>query len=120
MGILDGIVEWIAEQVLNGLDLYPDNTRNSTEVMFVNFGRKESLAALKAVKEMRAAGIAAEIYPDTAKMKKQMAYADYLGARYTAIIGEAELASDTIALKDMESGEQRNVSVAEAISILRP
>lgn len=106
--------------VLNGLDLYPDNTRNSTEVMFVNFGRKESLAALKAVKEMRAAGIAAEIYPDTAKMKKQMAYADYLGARYTAIIGEAELASDTIALKDMESGEQRNVSVAEAISILRP
>lgn len=106
--------------VLNGLDLYPENADEATEVLFVNFGAAESIGALKAIKKLREAGISCELYPDAAKMKKQMSYADYLGAKYVAIIGEAELADNKLALKDMSSGEQQTLTVEETIAKLRP
>lgn len=105
--------------VLNGLNLYPDDTQGATDVLFVNFGPAEACGALKAMKQLRHAGVACELYPDAAKMKKQMGYADYSKAKYVAIIGEAELAENKIALKDMATGEQSVMTVDEIIAKLR-
>ena len=105
--------------VLNALDLYPDNARQSTQVMFTNFGASEAAASMKYLFEMRRAGIAAEIYPDASKMKKQMAYADALSIPYVAIVGETEMAQGKMMLKNMTSGEQSLLSVDEAIDLLK-
>lgn len=104
--------------VLNTLDLYPSEARTATRVMFVNFGGKESAAAMKMLKEMRAAGVAAEIYPDQAKMKKQMGYADALAIPYVALVGETEAAEGKLNLKDMATGEQRLLTPAEAVAVI--
>ena len=104
--------------VLNALDLYPKETEVASTVIFLNLGEKEAVASLKAVKELRAKGIKCELYPDAAKMKKQMTYADVLKVPYVAIIGETELAAGTVTLKNMTDGTQKQVSVsglAEAI-----
>ena len=104
--------------VLNALDLYPKETEVASTVIFLNLGEKEAVASLKAVKELRAKGIKCELYPDAAKMKKQMTYADALKVPYVAIIGETELAAGTVTLKNMTDGTQKQVSVsglAEAI-----
>lgn len=106
--------------VLNALDLYPEATRVATEVMFVNFGTAEASAALAAAKRMRAAGISVEVYPDSAKMKKQMAYANASSVPYVAIIGESELAEEKITLKEMATGSQDLLGVDEIIARLRP
>ena len=106
--------------VLNALDLYPEATRVATEVMFVNFGTAEASAALAAAKRMRAAGISVEVYPDSAKMKKQMAYANASSIPYVAIIGESELAEEKITLKEMATGSQDLLGVDEIIARLRP
>lgn len=106
--------------VLNTLDLYPEATRVATEVMFVNFGAAESAAALAAAKRLRAAGISVEVYPDSAKMKKQMAYANASAVPYVAIIGESELAEGKITLKEMATGSQALLGVDEIIARLRP
>ncbi|MDE7427015.1 MAG: histidine--tRNA ligase [Muribaculaceae bacterium] len=95
--------------VLNTLEMYPDETRCATRVMFTNFGAEESGRAMQLVKELRNAGIAAEIYPDNAKMKKQMGYADAKHIPFVAIIGESELANGTVTIKNMQSGEQKAV-----------
>ncbi|MCM1111211.1 MAG: histidine--tRNA ligase [Clostridium sp.] len=105
--------------VLNGLDLYPDTASGRIDVLFVNFGEKEALASLRAIKSLRAAGLSAELYPDASKMKKQMGYADWLGARYVAIIGESELAEGTATLKNMATGEQKSVPLAELAEAVR-
>lgn len=105
--------------VLNALDLYPAETSSSTQVMFTNFGTAESRAAMKMLKELRNAGIPSEIYPDNAKMKKQMGYADALAIPYVAIVGETELAENKIMLKEMESGEQQLLTVNEVIEKLQ-
>ncbi len=104
--------------VLNTLDLYPSEARTATRVMFVNFGGKEAAAAMKMLKEMRAAGVAAEIYPDPAKMKKQMGYADALAIPYVALVGETEAAEGKLNLKDMATGEQRLLTPAEAVAVI--
>ena len=104
--------------VLNTLDLYPEDARESTQVMFTNFGAAEAAVSMKMLKEMRNAGIAAEIYPDSAKMKKQMGYADNLAIPFVAIVGENEMAQNKMMLKNMTSGEQSLVSVEEAIEII--
>lgn len=104
--------------VLNALDLYPKETEVASTVIFLNLGEKEAVASLKAVKELRAKGIKCELYPDAAKMKKQMTYADALKVPYVAIIGETELTAGTVTLKNMTDGTQKQVSVsglAEAI-----
>lgn len=105
--------------VLNALDLYPDNARQSTQVMFTNFGASEAAASMKYLFEMRRAGIAAEIYPDASKMKKQMAYADALSIPYVAIVGETEMAQRKMMLKNMTTGEQSLLSVDEVIDMLK-
>ena len=105
--------------VLNTLDLYPEDARESTQVMFTNFGAAEAAVSMKMLKEMRNAGIAAEIYPDSAKMKKQMGYADNLAIPFVAIVGENEMAQNKMMLKNMTSGEQSLVSVEEAIEIIK-
>lgn len=104
--------------VLNLLDLYPDETVASTRVMFTNFGPAEAATSMKMIKTMRAAGISAEIYPEQAKMKKQMGYADTAAIPYVAIVGETELADGRLTLKDMSAGTQQTVTLDEAIRIL--
>ena len=105
--------------VLNTLDLYPEDARESTQVMFTNFGAAEAAVSMKMLKELRNAGIAAEIYPNSAKMKKQMGYADNLAIPFVAIVGENEMAQNKMMLKNMATGEQSLVSVEEAIEIIR-
>lgn len=104
--------------VLNTLGLYPDEAGASTRVIFLNMGKAEAEASLKAAMKLRAAGIAAEVYPDAAKMKKQMGYADALGIPYVAIIGETELAEGTVTLKQMATGEQQRVAVDALTDVL--
>ena len=104
--------------VLSALNLFPDNTARSTEVMFANLGAAESAASMKALKAMRAAGIAAEIYPDETKMKKQMSWADSRSIPYVAIIGDSELAEGKMTLKNMTTGEQSLVDTDTAIDII--
>lgn len=105
--------------VLNTLDLYPDSAREGTRVMFTNFGTAEAAVAMTMLKQMRAAGIPAEIYPDAAKMKKQMGRADTLGIPYVAIVGETELAEGKLTLKNMTDGQQSLLTIDEAINILK-
>ena len=76
------------------------------------------MASLRVIKELRAAGIAAEIYPDAAKMKKQITYANATSVPYFAMIGETELASGTVAVKDMRTGEQTTVATGELAKLL--
>ena len=104
--------------VLNTLDLYPAETSSATTVMFTNFGTAEAAASMKMIKQLRAAGISAEIYPENAKMKKQMGYADALKVPYVAIVGENELAENKMMLKEMATGSQQLLSVEEAIQKL--
>lgn len=108
--------------VLNALDLYPSEASDTTTVLFLNMGDAEAIASLKAIKLLRSAGISAELYPDSAKMKKQMAYANALSIPYVAIIGDSEITDGTVTLKDMQSGEQTSVAVdklADAILLKR-
>ncbi len=104
--------------VLNTLDLYPADTLQSTKVMFTNFGPAEAAAAMKTLRQMRRAGISAEIYPDAAKMKKQMGRADAMDIPYVAIVGEEEMAKDMLTLKNMHTGEQQMLTVDEAVAII--
>ncbi len=104
--------------VLNALDLYPAEARTATQVMFVNFGTAEAAASMKMMKELRANGIAVELYPDAAKMKKQMTYANATGVPFVAMVGESEMAEGKMALKNMTTGEQVTVTPAEAAAIV--
>lgn len=105
--------------VLNALDLYPADATLATQVMFTNFGSAEAAASMKMMKRMREAGISAEIYPDSSKMKKQMGRADALATPYVAIVGEEEMRQDKLTLKNMHSGEQQLLTVDEAIDAIK-
>ena len=105
--------------VLNALDLYPADVVSSAKIMFVNFGEVEAVASLKIVNELRQAGVSAELYPDAAKMKKQMTYANAKQVPYVGIIGESEIANANVTLKNMVTGEQSTVSVEELKNILK-
>ena len=105
--------------VLNQLDLYPEATRTTTKVLFVNFGEAEATASLKHIKKLRASGISAEIFPESSKMRKQMGYANDNGIPFVAIIGETELANGTIMLKDMNLGTQQPLTIDEIIEKLK-
>lgn len=105
--------------VLNQLDLYPTGTQAGTTVFFVNFGDKEAAASLKHIKSLRAAGISCELYPETAKMKKQMGYANDNHIPYVAIIGETELEKSAVTLKCMETGEQEELTIQQIIDKLK-
>ena len=105
--------------VLNTLDLYPSNLIASAQVLFINFGESEATASMGHVKALRGAGISAELYPDAAKMKKQMNYANDRHFPYVAIVGESEMENNTITLKDMSTGEQSSLTRDELIEKLR-
>lgn len=104
--------------VLNQLDLYPKDSIQNTQVLFVNFGEKEEAHILPLILKMRQEGISTEIFPESAKMKKQMSYADSNKIPYVAIVGENEINENKITLKDMTSGEQKSLTLEECISIL--
>ena len=101
--------------VLNQLNLYPAEAKNTTKVIFVNFGENEAKASLKHIKALRANGISCELYPENAKMKKQMGYANDNKIPYVAIVGETELANNTITVKCMATGEQQQLTIDEMI-----
>jgi histidyl-tRNA synthetase len=105
--------------VLNQLDLYPKEAVNGTQLLFVNFGEKEAAYALPLLAQARAAGIRAEIYPDAAKMKKQMSYANEKQVPYVAIVGENEMNAGEVMLKNMVSGEQQLVKASELVANLK-
>lgn len=104
--------------VLNQLDLYPKEAVNGTQLLFVNFGEAESAYALPVLAQVRAAGIRAEIYPDAAKMKKQMSYANAKMVPFVAIVGENEMKEGKIMLKNMTSGEQSLVTPEELVAAI--
>lgn len=105
--------------VLNALDLYPADARTTTQVMFVNFGTAEAAASLLMIKEMRALGIACELYPDAAKMKKQMAYANATEVPFVAMVGADEMERGVLSLKNMATGEQVTLTPAEAAAAVK-
>lgn len=105
--------------VLNQLDLYPKETVNATRLLFVNFGEAETAFVLPVLAKVRAAGIRAEIYPDSAKMKKQMSYANAKAIPFVAIVGENEMNEGKVMLKDMATGEQRLLSPDELLEACR-
>lgn len=105
--------------VMNQLDLFPKDANTTTQVLFVNFGSQEELYCLPILKTLRANGINAEIYPDASKMKKQMTYADKKGIPYVALVGENEMKSGIVSLKNMTSGEQENLTAEELIQKLK-
>ena len=104
--------------VLNQLDLYPRETASSSRLLFINFGEQEVSHCLQLASQIRQAGISVEIYPDSVKMKKQMSYASSSGIPFVALVGENEIATGQLSLKNMSTGEQRSVTVEEAISII--
>lgn len=105
--------------VLNQLNLYPAEAKNTTKVIFVNFGENEAKASLKHIKALRANSISCELYPENAKMKKQMGYANDYKIPYVAIVGETELANNTITVKCMATGEQQQLTIDEMIEKLK-
>ena len=102
--------------VLNTLDLYPKDAVNATQLLFINFGDKETAYCMPAVSKARGAGIRTEMYPDSAKMKKQMSYANAKHIPFVALAGENEMNEGKFTLKNMETGEQKLVSAEELIA----
>ena len=97
--------------VLEELGLFPETVNKTVEVLFINFGDKEALFSLKAIKELRFKGVNAELYPDAAKMKKQMNHANKRNIPFVVLVGDQEIESNTYTLKNMISGEQDKVSL---------
>ncbi|WP_440441102.1 histidine--tRNA ligase [Phocaeicola coprocola] len=104
--------------VLNQLDLYPEDASFGTQLLFVNFGEAEAAYVLPVLAKVRAAGIRAEIYPDSAKMKKQMSYANAKMIPFVAIVGENEMNEGKITLKNMATGEQSLYTPEELVAAL--
>ena len=105
--------------VLNQLDLYPREAVNGTQLLFINFGEREAAYAMQALKQAREAGLRAELFPDSSKMKKQMSYANAKKIPFVALAGENEIAEGKLTLKNMESGEQALVTIQEAIERIK-
>ena len=101
--------------VLNALNLYPQEAVNGTQVLFINFGEKETAYCFPIVSALRKAGIRTEIYPDAVKMKKQMSYANAKQVPLVVLVGENEMNAGKVTLKNMVTGEQSQVTVDELI-----
>ena len=104
--------------VLTELDLFPKALQSTTQLLFATFGAKELNYALGWAKELRAKGMAVEVYPEPTKMKKQMGYADSKQIPFVAIVGSDEMETNTVMLKNMTSGEQKQVTLDELCTIL--
>ena len=105
--------------VLTELDLFPKELLSATQVLFATFGQDELKYALKWAKALREKGIAVEVYPEATKMKKQMGYADSKQIPYVAIVGGDEMANNTVMLKDMLTGEQKQVTLEELCNTIQ-
>ena len=105
--------------VLNALDLYPKDSLQTTQVLFINFGEKETAYCLPIVAQVRAAGIRAEMYPDSTKMKKQMSYANAKQIPYVVLAGDNEIEAGKVTLKNMESGEQQLLTAEQLINTIQ-
>lgn len=104
--------------VLEELNLFPETVTEATKVLFINFGNKEALYAMKAIAALRSAGIKAELYPDAAKLQKQFTHADRRGIPFTVLCGDEEITSATYKIKNLASGEQESISLDELIAKL--
>ena len=104
--------------VLNALELYPDDAVSGTQLLFINFGERETAYCLPMAAAARAAGVRTELYPDTAKMKKQMAYANAKGIPFVALAGEDEMARGMVTVKNMATGEQQMVAADGLVGIV--
>jgi histidyl-tRNA synthetase len=102
--------------VLEELNLFPDTVTEATKVLFLNFGNKEALYAMRAIKQLREKGIKAEMYPDAAKIGKQFQHADKRGIPFAVLAGDEEMNSGRFTLKDLTSGEQQAVTLEELIN----
>ena len=105
--------------VLNTLDLYPKDSLTTTQVLFINFGEQETAYCLPIISQVRANGIRAEIYPDAAKMKKQMSYANAKHIPFVVLAGENEMNAGKVTLKNMETGDQSLLSTKELIEKIK-
>ncbi len=104
--------------VLEELNLFPDLSADSVQVLFVNFGEEEALQSLKYIKQLREKGINAELYPDPVKMKKQLTYANKKEIGFIVMIGEKEIENQTLTLKNMLDGSQKEITVENLIQEL--
>jgi histidyl-tRNA synthetase len=102
-----------------GLNLFPTEVSCVAKVLFINLGEAEALASLRCAKALRDKGIATEVYPDSAKMKKQMEYANRRDIPYVVIIGSNELAEGKATVKNMTTGEQNLVTFEEIASFIK-
>ena len=101
------------------LNCFPESMNQNIRVMFANFGKKESVFCLALLKQFRENGISSELYPDSVKIKKQMNYADKRGVEFVVLVGEDEMNSGNITVKDMQLGNQQEISVSEFIAKLK-
>lgn len=106
--------------VLEQLDLFPEGTLRGTEVMFVNFGEAEAHYCLPHVARLRSEGIATELYPDAARLKKQMTFANHHHIPYVIIVGEQEMQTHRLTLRDMATGQQTPLTIDEVVEKLTP
>ena len=105
--------------ILESLDLFPKFTENGTQVLFVNFGKDEANYCLNLLKKLRSEGIKSEIYPSTIKMKKQMQYADRKKVEYVLLVGENEMRTNTITVKNMFDGSQKNLTFEQLLLTIK-
>ena len=105
--------------VLNQLELYPEDTAQGAQLLFINFGEQEAAYCMSLARQTRAAGISTEVYPDSVKMKKQMSYANAQQIPFVALCGETEMQEKKVALKNMLTGEQTSLTVEELIEKIR-
>lgn len=104
--------------VIEELNVFPETVSNVTDVLFLNFGDNEAKYCLKVIRDLREAGINAELYPDKSKMAKQFQFAEKKGIKYAVIVGETEIQQNIFALKNLHSGEQQNVTLQELKQVL--
>ncbi len=105
--------------MLTQLELFPESFSHSTELLFVNFGEREVDWLLPLVAQLRRDGICCELYPEAAKMKKQLSYADCNRIPFVAMVGENEMKEGTITLKNMQTGEQKSVTPDALMKAIR-
>jgi histidyl-tRNA synthetase len=105
--------------VLEELNLFPETVSDNSKALFINFGEKEALYAMKAISKLRIAGIKAELYPDATKMGKQMGYADKRNIAFAILAGEKEMEAQSFTLKNMKSGEQTQMDFSELETFLK-
>ena len=105
--------------VLNALDAYPKEAVNGTQLLFINFGEKETAFCMPIAARLREEGIRTEVFPDSVKMKKQMSYANAKGIPFVALVGENEMDEGKVTLKDMQTGEQNLVTPDELVALMR-